>query len=81
MIYHNNTNTQQEIYNRDWEKELPGLSDADTLTAEDKYLMRQISVWYEDILKFQECNLNMLPSHYHKKIDKDLEEMERIINE
>jgi hypothetical protein len=81
IIYHNNTNTQKEIYNRDWERELPGLSDADTLTAEDKYLMRQISVWYEDILKFQECNLNMLPSHYHKKIDNDREEMERIINE
>ena len=81
IINHNNTNTQQEIYNRDWKRELPGLSDADTLTAEDKYLMRQISVWYEDILKFQECNLNMLPSHYHKKIDNDREEMERIINE
>jgi hypothetical protein len=81
IINHNNENTQQEIYNRDWKRELPGLSDADTLTAEDKYLMRQISVWYEDILKFQECNLNMLPSHYHKKIDNDREEMERIINE
>jgi hypothetical protein len=76
IINHNNENTQQEIYNRDWKRELPGLSDADTLTAEDKYLMRQISVWYEDILKFQECNLNMLPSHYHKKIDNDREEME-----
>ena len=81
IIYHNNENTQQEIYNRDWERELPGLSDAETLTEEDKYLMRQISVWYEDILKFQECNLNMLPLHYHNKIDKDLKEMERIINE
>jgi hypothetical protein len=81
MIYHNNTNTQQEIYNRDWKRELPGLSDYTTLTDEDKYLMRQISVWYEDILKFQECNLSMLPLHYHKKIDNDLEEMERIINE
>lgn len=81
IINHNNENTQQEIYNRDWERELPGLSDSTTLTEEDKYLMRQISVWYQDILKFQECNLNMLPYHYTKQIDKDLKEMERIINE
>ena len=86
IVCHDCVITQQEIYNNGWKKHLPTLSDATNyLTAEEKYLIRQLPVWYEYIFKILECNLTYVSRGFIKKatkyITEKLTEMKTTINQ
>jgi hypothetical protein len=61
------------IYNNGWKTNLPTLNDTTKyLTADEKYLIRQVPVWYEYILNILEQNLIHIPSGIRNKATEEL---------
>ena len=80
ILSHDSDISQTEIYNNGWEKHLPTLSDTTKyLTAEEKYLIRQLTVWYEYIFKILEYNLKYVPCEIINTVKKHLTEMRTTI--
>jgi hypothetical protein len=64
---------ESKLYVKNWKSHLPILSDATKyLTADEKYLIRQVPIWYNHILKYLKNNLHKLSSHDKRLVNNKL---------